>query len=181
MSHLVSILTHKLRKVALTFGFIVCVFFNSSAEEETLSILNAMQEYHNKTCIRFRPFLKSDENWIDIKQDYSGCWSSVGMKTEGQVVNLGSEKCRRHGVIIHELLHAAGFYHQQSASDRDDFIKIYWENIKKGREHNFNKYNESIVTNFDVPYDYESVMHYSAKAFSKNGNITIEPIVSNKM
>lgn len=61
---------------------------------------------------------------------------------------------------------------------RDDFIIIYWDNIKRGREHNFNKYNDSIVSNFDVPYDYDSVLHYSAKAFSKNGNITIEPIVS---
>lgn len=56
-----------------------------------------MQEYHNKTCVRFRPFVPTDEHWIDIKQDYSGCWSSVGMKSQGQVVNLGSEKCRRHG------------------------------------------------------------------------------------
>lgn len=70
-------------------------------------------------------------------------------------------------------------YIQQSASNRDDFIKIHWENIKTGRMHNFKKYDESLVTNFDVPYDYQSVMHYSAKAFSKNGEITIEPLVSN--
>lgn len=85
----------------------------------------------------------------------------------------------KKGVIIHELLHAVGFYHQQSASDRDDYIIIYWDNIRRGREHNFNKYDESKVTNYGVSYDYESVMHYSAKAFSKNGNHTIEPIVSN--
>lgn len=75
-------------------------------------------------------------------------------------------------------MHAAGFHHQQSASDRDDYIIIYWDNIKRGREHNFNKYNESVVSNFNVTYDYDSVMHYSSKAFSKNGNVTIEPIVS---
>lgn len=68
---------------------------------------------------------------------------------------------------------------QQSASNRDDFIKIHWENIRTGRLHNFKKYDESLVTNFDVPYDYQSVMHYSSKAFSKNGKITIEPLVSN--
>ncbi|XP_055305146.1 hatching enzyme 1.2-like isoform X2 [Sitodiplosis mosellana] len=145
-------------------------------DEEVVSILNAMQEYHDKTCVRFRPFVKTDEYWIDIKQDWSGCWSSVGMKRQGQIVNLGSEKCRQHGVIIHELMHAAGFHHQQSASDRDDYIIIHWDNIKSGREHNFNKYDDAVVSNFDVTYDYNSVMHYSAKAFSKNGNITIEPI-----
>lgn len=67
---------------------------------------------------------------------------------------------------------------QQSASNRDDFIKIHWENIRSGRNHNFKKYDESTVTNFDVAYDYDSVMHYSSKAFSKNGKITIEPLVS---
>lgn len=144
-----------------------------------MGILNAMQEYHNKTCIRFRPYVQTDKNWIEVKQDYTGCWSGVGMKPDGQIVNLGSQKCRRHGVIIHELMHAIGFYHQQSASNRDDFIKINWENIKSGRTHNFKKYSESIVTNFDVPYDYDSVMHYSSKAFSKNGKMTIEPLVSN--
>lgn len=143
-----------------------------------MSILGAMQEYHDKTCVRFRPYIESDKAWIDIKQDYSGCWSSVGMKYDGQIVNLGSEKCRQHGVVIHELMHAIGFYHQHSAADRDDFIKINWENIRKSRTHNFKKYDESVVTNYNVTYDYESVMHYSAKAFSKNGRITIEPIVS---
>lgn len=58
------------------------VSFTLSADEETLNILNAMQEYHNKTCIRFRPYVQSDKNWIEIKQDYSGCWSSVGMKVK---------------------------------------------------------------------------------------------------
>lgn len=72
-----------------------------------------MQEYHNRTCVRFRPYVQTDEHWIDIKSDYSGCWSSVGMKTQGQIVNLGSPKCLRHGVVVHELMHAIGFYHQQ--------------------------------------------------------------------
>lgn len=137
-----------------------------------------MQEYHDFTCIRFRPYIEGDRNWIDIKPDYSGCWSSVGMKFGGQIVNFGSAKCLRRGVIIHELMHALGFYHQQSASDRDDFIRIHWENIQRGREHNFNKYDSGVVSNFSVPYDYESVMHYSSRAFTKNGEITIEPIVS---
>lgn len=74
--------------------------FFCTANEEVVSILNAMQEYHDKTCIRFRPFVKTDEHWIDIKQDWSGCWSSVGMKKQGQIVNLGSDKCRKHGYII---------------------------------------------------------------------------------
>lgn len=58
------------------------------ANNDTLTILRAMQEYHNKTCIKFRPYQKEDINWIQIMGDYSGCWSSVGMQGGGQVNKL---------------------------------------------------------------------------------------------
>jgi hypothetical protein len=46
-----------------------------------------------------------------------------------------------------------------------------------GKEYNFKKYSEATVTNFEVPYDYGSIMHYSAHAFSRNGKATITPLV----
>lgn len=152
-----------------------------TADNEVSSILNAMQEICNSTCVRFRPYQESDRNWIELTSDHNGCWSSVGMKSGGQIVNLGSAKCLSRGVIMHELMHVCGFFHQQSASERDQFIKIHWENIRRGREHNFQKYNESAISNYNVSYDYESIMHYSARAFSRNGQPTIEPIVRKKL
>lgn len=46
-----------------------------------------------------------------------------------------------------------------------------------GRENNFKKYNSFVTSDFGVPYDYDSVLHYSAFAFSKNGKKTIVPQV----
>lgn len=66
----------------------------------------------------------------------------------------------------------------QSAYDRDEYIKIQWEHIRKGTEHNFRKYNSSVVSHFNSTYDYGSVMHYSGKAFSTDGVATIVPLVS---
>lgn len=137
-------------------------------------ILSAIKDFHTKTCLRFKPFKLTDVNWIFITGNEAGCWSSVGMKGGGgQQLNVNSPKCVKKGVVMHEMLHAAGFYHQQSASNRDDYVKIIWENISDGHKSNFNKYDESVVTNYGTSYDYESIMHYSSKAFSKNGNVTI--------
>ncbi|XP_026684649.1 zinc metalloproteinase nas-14-like [Diaphorina citri] len=44
-----------------------------------------------------------------------------------------------------------------------------------GTERNFKKYPPSEITDFGVGYDFDSVMHYSRKAFSKNGDDTIVP------
>ncbi|CAO1409236.1 unnamed protein product [Diamesa serratosioi] len=145
-------------------------------DDEIKVILSSMKEYNRKTCIRFKPYAKSDVNWIIITGNETGCWSSVGMKGEGQQLNIHTPKCVRKGTVIHELLHAIGFYHQQSASNRDEYVKILWDNIEKGHENNFEIYNSSFVTDYGVEYDIKSIMHYSRKAFSKNGQDTIVPI-----
>ncbi|XP_026475149.1 zinc metalloproteinase nas-13-like [Ctenocephalides felis] len=123
--------------------------------------------------------LRGDKyRWKDgiIRSSRPGCWSSVGRQSGGQVVNLQVPGCNHRGIIIHEFLHALGFFHQQSAADRDNHVKIHWENIQEGRENNFEKYNDTVVTSYEQVYDYTSIMHYSSKAFSKNGEVTIEPL-----
>jgi hypothetical protein len=47
-----------------------------------------------------------------------------------------------------------------------------------GMEHNFHVLPANIVTNFGVPYDYGSIMHYGPYAFTVNGLPTIVPTVS---
>lgn len=66
----------------------------------------------------------------------------------------------------------------QSAYDRDDFVEIKWDNIAPGSQRNFKKYTSQEVTHFNTTYDYYSVLHYSAYAFSKNFEPTIVPLVS---
>lgn len=42
--------------------------------------------------------------------------------------------------------------------------------------HNFNKYKHDMVDGLQVPYDYDSIMHYGRKQFSKNGKDTIRAL-----
>lgn len=65
-----------------------------------------------------------------------------------------------------------------SAHDRDDYVFIHWNNVIPWMTGNFMKYASYEVSHFNTTYDYESIMHYTAYAFSENGEPTIEPHVS---
>lgn len=65
-----------------------------------------------------------------------------------------------------------------STYDRDDYVTVHLENVKSGQEHNFIKYSNKWVSNYNTTYDYESLMHFGAYAFSTNGQPTIVPVVS---
>ncbi|EDW64333.1 seminal metalloprotease 1 [Drosophila virilis] len=129
------------------------------------------------SCIRFLPASEETVDYVLVTVSTTGCSSKVGYIGSEQTVKLKPSDldtgCFRLGTIQHELLHTLGFHHQQSSADRDDYVKIVEENITEGKEHNFKKYEADRVENFDAPYDYGSILHYSSKAFSKNGEETI--------
>lgn len=77
------------------------------------------------------------------------------------------------GIIIHELLHALGYIHMHNRPDRDKYVKIMWKNIAPQWFSEFDKVNPSNFNHLGTPYDYQSIMHYGATAFTKNGKVTI--------
>ena len=66
-------------------------------------------------------------------------------------------------VILHEIGHAIGFYHEQTRPDRDNYVTIHLDNVKPASRFNFNKYPSDYINVYDVPYDYRSIMHYGQK------------------
>lgn len=73
-------------------------------------------------------------------------------------------------------MHALGIFHEQSRPDRDDYVTINLTYVDEGVQGNFAKYSFNEVSIEDVPYDYESVMHYGATGFvNPPGDTSIDP------
>ncbi|KAM9301714.1 embryonic protein UVS.2-like [Gastrophryne carolinensis] len=135
---------------------------SSYSSSDVSVILGAFQEFATLTCIRFIP-QTNESDYLQIMSS-SGCWSYIGKRGGGQTVSLESG-CMVHGSVQHELTHALGFFHEQSRSDRDNYVTIVKENILPGAEPNFNSYD---TLNQGIEYDFGSVMHYPSDAFSKD-------------
>ncbi|XP_016149134.1 meprin A subunit alpha [Sinocyclocheilus grahami] len=131
-------------------------------------ILQAFEMYRLKSCVDFKPY-EGESTYISFTK-LDGCWSYVGDLKTGQNVSIG-DRCDTKAIVEHELLHALGFYHEQSRSDRDDYVQIWWDQIIPGKEHNFNKYEDDFITDLNTPYDYESIMHYRPLSFNKDPDI----------
>ncbi|KAK7865056.1 hypothetical protein R5R35_007183 [Gryllus longicercus] len=136
----------------------------------------AINSYHSLTCLRFVPYSGRESDYLVITNDNTGCWSAVGRTGGPQQLNLQSPGCTTLvGTIEHELMHAAGFLHEQNRWERDRYVTVHWQNIQSGREANFRPASRESTDDYGIAYDYGSVMHYSANAFSKNGQPTITP------
>jgi tolkin len=73
----------------------------------------------------------------------------------------------KFGIVVHELGHVVGFWHEHTRPDRENHVTIEKVNIMTGQEYNFNKLTEEEVNSLGLPYDYDSIMHYARNTFSR--------------
>uniref|UniRef100_A0A915K1E7 Metalloendopeptidase n=1 Tax=Romanomermis culicivorax TaxID=13658 RepID=A0A915K1E7_ROMCU len=104
-------------------------------------IASVVKDFNVRNCVRFEPKTTEDEDYLHLMPD-DGCYSSVGRTGGKQILSLG-HGCLNRGVMMHELLHALGFFHEQSRNDRDNFVNIVWSNIAEGMEDQFHKFGTS--------------------------------------
>lgn len=65
----------------------------------------------------------------------SRCCSYVGRRGGGpQAISIG-KNCDKFGIVVHELGHVIGFWHEHTRPDRDRHVSIVRENIQPGMGH----------------------------------------------
>lgn len=113
----------------------------------------AMRHWENHTCLRFVERNQSEHaDYVFFTERPCGCvcgtfigkgvvltrinyrcCSFVGKRGIGaQALSIG-ENCAKFGIIVHEIGHAIGYYHEHTRPDRDKYVQVFEENIMDGR------------------------------------------------
>ncbi|TRY77774.1 hypothetical protein TCAL_07850 [Tigriopus californicus] len=153
-----------------------------------LDAIAASFEYieHN-SCVKFVP--TSNTNALprmDIEtyyEEFGICYTQWqtdgGTQTYARVQLSPSSACTVPRTIIHEIMHGFSMYHTHTRPDRDDHIRVMWDNISPGKEPQFEPCSGCCCDTWEEPYDCSSVMHYAANQMSSNGRDTLESVDEN--
>lgn len=137
----------------------------------------SFNEWSSKTNVRFKQ-RTNESTYVTI--------SSSGSNSNSGVATLGSNGSRgfiRLGtratavVIIHEIGHTLGYIHEQNRSDRDNYVRILFDNIQNNAVDQFFKSSSASLITRDL--DLNSTMMYGSYTFSKNNLPTITDLNGN--
>ncbi|KIH61369.1 astacin [Ancylostoma duodenale] len=159
-------------------NFIIPFVISGKYDSNSMKVIHdAMEELNQNTCIRFQQRTNEDD-YVDIKNERGlGCASFVGRKSTGPNPLYLEDRCMEPHIVIHELLHVIGLYHEHTRADRDRYIRVHWDNIEgEDLKKEFGKLDPMDDPSYGIPYDYKSIMHYAKDVFAKPGTITLETL-----
>lgn len=133
-------------------------------------VVEAILHVNENTNLCLRQKKNSESDFVDFIEDKTiiGTGQSRLGKVGGdQKIRFNTNKNVTVKVIVHEILHAAGFIHEQCRSDRDDFVEILFDNVEADARHNFEK---DIWSRNHTSYDFKSIMHYASTAFGRENS-----------
>ena len=135
----------------------------------------AIQYFQKNTGLSFVPY-QGQSDAIIFEPGGPDCTSALGRIGGLQPIRLADE-CRP-AQIIHEIMHALGFFHEQSRPDRDEYLTIHWENIEERYRLQFAVVPPSYLEVLgDSAFDFNSVMLYRSHDFALQNQL---PTLSSK-
>jgi len=165
--------------------------FNSK-DRETLAI--AIQKIEEATCVRFKELSVVDkfENFVKIRRHCdpgSGDWCFVGgwvdfMGESRSSLSIGNYRLDPSsppsvGLVVHEILHTLGLVHTQKRQDRNETIRVLWDNLEKTNLAKAQFEECSHCETYGTAYDCMSIMHYRDYFFSFRRRKTMVPVDPN--
>ncbi|WP_444994460.1 M12 family metallopeptidase [Aliikangiella sp. IMCC44359] len=151
-------------------GVVPYTFASNLGNRARQAMNYAINHWNTKTNVNLVP--RTNQRDYILIQGGGGCSSWIGRQGGQQLVTL-AEGCG-NGAAVHEIGHAVGFFHEQTRTDRDNYVTIYWDKIQSGMAYNFNMMSTQEGQRHGK-YDYYSIMHYRTTAFGINNAVTIWP------
>ncbi|XP_043206645.1 zinc metalloproteinase nas-7-like [Amphibalanus amphitrite] len=133
----------------------------SSSERELID--RVFRLFETVTCLRLVP-RTSEKDYVRITPT-GRCSGEVGRRGGRQRISL-PHWCLSFGHGAHELMHTAGFWHEHQRPDRDQFVRVLWDNIKpRHRRADYGRrlWEELGEGSWLGPYDFRSILHYSGR------------------
>ena len=129
----------------------------------------ALNYVRQHTPIKFIPY-ENQPDALVFEAGTEHCYSYLGRVGGLQPIQLSADCGPQE--IMHELMHALGFIHEQSRPDRNQFISINWDNIDEKYHLQFDMVSDALFeAEKGSPFDYHSIMLYSPQAFALRNDV----------
>ena len=114
------------------------IIYSYKVENENNWVANVLYQISGEVSIASHNFFSHlmfdfQQPWIiAVVITFHRCCSFVGKRGNGpQAISIG-KNCDKFGIVVHELGHVVGFWHEHTRPDRDKHVQIIYKNIMPG-------------------------------------------------
>ena len=101
-----------------------CSYIRGEFSLSVFTVWGLLQEYSTLAQgLLIALIVRSFADTILVVVSLCSCFSHVGRQGGRQNVSIGP-MCEFKGVVIHEVFHSLGRWHEHSRADRDSYVKV---------------------------------------------------------
>lgn len=130
----------------------------------------ALRHWESKTNVRFYNATGLPTHDDQYNFDYPYIYFCNGGSNNSYIGRIGGKQVlhlapfQTMGIAAHEIGHAIGLYHEQSRSDRDNYVSIRLNNVVDSARNNYDKITKDYLNIGN--FDFGSIMLYSSYDFA---------------